>query len=387
VDPATVLLDEEPAVEALAIESTAPVRTGIVSDVFDRKLDPRAGGSSLLHERFRDQLMAAIVDDGVRRLGRRVRDLSIWEALAAECNAREQLGMEDAAVTAAIAAVQSDRAAAELAGVPPKDWEQEVLRHFIRNKLFECQKRVRPFWNLNGLMTANYSHPYHFIVLAADREAYSEANSRFGIDGVLEATASLMQAGTPKWLPGRDRIVLYAREGVAPLFYLNERELKRLRDAAAQKRKEKFLYTDLRFEEVADRVIRPHEAYEDTYRFALALGLELGVITRVETDGHLNGRSLLRLPNGDEYPDIVTLDRALQADSALGRAVLAQVNAEIERVTVNERDSVLHQTLNRAKRHHQEAQGADRPAESRWWKQAEQTILARMNYGQYLVSV
>lgn len=385
VDPATILTGEAEPVAALAVEQAVQPRAGIVRDGFDALIDPRSGQAPIIRQTFRDHLQDAIVADGIARLGREVRSLSVWDALAAECRARQHLRLEDAAVTTALAAVQAERTEADLAGVPPKDWEREVLRHFIRNRMFDCQKRVRPFWNLDGLMAANHGRPYHFIVIAADREAYREAGSTLGIEGIMESTAALMQAGTPKWLPGRDRIVLYAREGVAPLFYLNEQELKRLRDAAAQKMTEKFIYTDNRFTDVIDPVIWPEETEEAARRYAIGVALQLGVLVRPLTDGTPNGRMTMLAGEHREFDSVLNLDAALKADAGLAASFLRRVNEAIDSIPVADRDREVQRALHRARRLCDEAQAADRPAESRWWKYAEQALLTRLTYGQYRV--
>ena len=362
-------------------------RSGIVQRTFELKANSRGGGTGLVHDQFRDDLEAILVDDGLRHLSRRVLDLSVWEALAAECRARLELGLEDQALTSAVRLVDDERRQAEQAGAPPKDRESEVLRYFIRNKLVQCQTMVRPFWNLNNQMISVYGQPYDFTVIAADQDAYREAAGKFRIDGVLEATANVMKAGAPKWLPGRDRIVLYTREGVAPLFYLNDRELKALRDAAAQKSKEKFLYTDLRFASALDPVIRPREEVEDTYRYAIALALQLQLVTRVTPNGHGPDQSALRMADGTEFPNVVALDEALRENEAAGATFLAQVNEAMAKINQAERDGELQQALNRIKTMHQAATRQDRPAEMRWWQRAEKVLHTRMNYGQHFTSV
>lgn len=177
---------------------------------------------------------------------------------------------------------------------------------------------------------------------------------------------------------------------MAPLFYLNEHELKGLRDAAAQKKSAKFLYTDRRFDDVIDEVIRPQESADDTYRFAIALGIHLGLITLVEPDvrhnGH-EGRQGFKLPDGSEYGDIVALDSALVADLSQRDTLIAQVNSEMERISAAERDAALQKALNRVMKLYQEAARTGRSPEARWWKQSEQTILASMTCGQYFVAV
>ncbi len=361
--------------------------TGVVMETFKRLLDPLVGPSALTHDRYMDQLENAIVSDGVNRLGRRVREMSIWDALAAECKARTALGLHDAAVEQADREIKAQRQNAEDAGVPAKDWEQLVLQFFIHRRLEECQKRVRPFWNLNGLMTANHGQPYGFVVLATDEKAYRIAETRHGIKGSLDQIASLMQAGTPKWLPGRDRIVLYSREGVAPLFYLDDRELKKMRDSSAQKARDKFLYTDARFENCVDPVIRPAETADEKVLYAIGLGLELGII-QLDDSGALEGEAV-RLHLHDE-------PRSLGSISELKQVFDEEPTMALEFTRrVDDSTRALSEDQQQARQHRAQLLVAEllRAAERLHLGERdvevlvliEQAILQRMNYGQSVV--
>ncbi|MFM9106652.1 MAG: hypothetical protein ACKOWF_08135, partial [Chloroflexota bacterium] len=210
--------------------------------------------------------------------------------------------------------IEAPRRNAENAGVPARNWEHLKLQAFIRRRLEQCQKRVRPFWNLNGLMTANHGHPYGFVVLATDEDAYRLAESKHGIKGSLDQIAQLLQAGTPKWMPGQDRIVLYSREGVAPLFYLDTRELKKMRDSAAEKARDKFLYIDARFEGCVDPIIKPHESADVRNLYAVGMALPLDV---VQID--------------DRAPSTPDTIRVHLPDGARSCASFSQLALEIER--------------------------------------------------------
>lgn len=362
--------------------------TGIVFDTLRRALDPSTGASNLVWERYKDQLAAGIVADGVHRVSPRVREMSIWDALAAECQARTALNMHDAAVEQADRDIRKQRQNAEEAGVPPRDWEQEVLRFFIRRRLEEVQKRVRPFWNLNGLMTANHGQAYGFVVLATDRKAYELAETTHGIKGVLGIITSLMQAGTPKWLPGPDRIVLYSREGVVPLFYLNDRELKLMRDSSAQKARDKFLYTDARFAECVDPVIRPAESEDERLLYAIGLALQLGVIAWERADAGDAGIVTLHLGDQPRLTDSLSaLTTSLQTDPALATAFRNRVDAIIHELSEDQQQATKH----RAQIAIAEAMRADGARklgadDLTLLTSIEEAILLRMNYGQPFVN-
>ena len=387
--------------EAVAIAPKDAELIGVVRRTLDKALDPRSGSSALLNEQYRDHLEGAIVAAGVERIGKRVRELTIWEALAAECLARQALGMQDAAVVDALAQVRVQRTNAEEAGVPPRNLEAQVLQGFIRNRLFECQKRVRPFWNLNGLMTSNHGQPYGFVVLATDQAAYRRAESMLGIKGVLERTADLLLANSPKWMPGQDRIVLYSREGVVPLFYLNEWELRKMRDAAAQKESEKFLYTDVRFKDHIDPVIGPEEMRKETVCYAVGLGVVLGVVEEggLGDDRHpdLTFAAPAAVADGDgaagtpatprTFPNLVAAIDALERDDAFREGFVKQVDRALDAVDHDDQYRRLEQALSHA--HDQVLAVANLPKsaeEEDRWRTVERTILQRMNYGHYLVS-
>ncbi|MFT4040683.1 MAG: tubulin-like doman-containing protein [Thermomicrobiales bacterium] len=361
--------------------------TGVVLETFNRMLDPLVGSSTLTRERYRDQLAQGIVADGVNRLGSRVRDMSIWDALAAECQARTALNMHDAAVEQADRDIKKQRQNAEDAGVPPRDWEQEVLRFFIRRRLEEVQKRVRPFWNLNGLMTANHGQAYGFVVLATDRKAYELAETTHGIKGVLGIITSLMQAGTPKWLNGPDRIVLYSREGVVPLFYLNDRELKVMRDSSAQKARDKFLYTDARFAACVDPVIRPEQTEDEQFLYAMGLALQLGVI---QWERAAAGGGVVTLHLGDDLlltSSLTELADTLRADLPQHTAFLSRINAIMHELSEDQQQAAQHRAQI-AVTELMRADGDRKPGEVDLGllTSIEEAILLRMNYGQPFVN-
>ncbi|MEZ4564466.1 MAG: tubulin-like doman-containing protein [Thermomicrobiales bacterium] len=385
VNPSTF----DAAIEEDALEQAprdALATTGIVSITLRRALDPATGASQLVWDRYKDQLAAGIVADGVSRLSPRVRDMSIWDALAAECQARTALNLHDAAVEQAERDIKKQRQNAEDAGVPPRDWEQELLRFFIRRRLEDVQKRVRPFWNLNGLMTANHGQAYGFVVLATDRKAYELAETTHGIRGFLGIVTSLMQAGTPKWLPGKDRIVLYSREGVVPLFYLNDRELKMMRDSSAQKARDKFLYTDARFAHCVDPVVRPAEAPNERLLYAIGMGLQLGVIEWER--GSAAGLATLHLGDASQVADSLgELAAMLEVDQALATHFRNKVDAIIHGLSEDQQQAVQHRaqiTVAEAMR----ADGARKPGKDdlTLLTTIEEAILLRMNYGQPFVN-
>ena len=359
--------------------------TGIVASTLSRVLDPATGAPGHVWDRYKDQLAAGIVADGVSRLGPRVREMSIWDALAAECKARTALAMHDSAVEQADREIRKERQNAENAGVPQRDWEQHLLKFFIRRRLEDVQKRVRPFWNLNGLMTANYGQPYGFVVLATDQDAYRRAETTHGIQGILDLVTNLLQAGTPKWLPGRDRIVLYSREGAVPLFYLNDRELKVMRDSSAQKSRDKFLYTDARFADRVDPVIRPAEASNERLLYAVGMGLQLGVL---EWDRAGAGIASLHLGEDSRIADSLNeLVAQLEADAALAHHLRDRVNAAIHELSEDQQQAAQH----RAQIAIAEAMRADvarklSDDDLTLLTSIEEAILLRMNYGQPFVN-
>jgi hypothetical protein len=164
--------------------------------------------------------------------------------------------------------------------------------------------------------------------------------------------------------------------------------LKGLRDAAAQKRLEKFLYTDLRFEGLADPVIKPSETEDDELAYLVALGLQLEIVKRAAADGHLNGRLALRLPGApEEFDSVIELDDTLRANRDLLRQLKDRINARVCRIPDQDRSGMLQQALARVQRLRDEARDDDRPAVAAWWQRAERALSTRLTYGQYLVAV
>jgi hypothetical protein len=379
--------DDTDSLEEDSSENRTSDRLGLVSEFFDRKTSPQSGIGLLDNQQFDDELEAAIVEDGVRRLGHRIRELSIWQALVAEFEARAFLGLQDRAMSMAFESANNERNAAERAGAPPKDWSKVALRHFIRNKLFECQKRAEPYWQINDLMQAQYgTKPYGFVVVTADRDAYGQAQSALGITGVLEDTARLMGAGTPNWMSGRDRVVMYAREGVVPLFYLDESEIAKLRESTSRKKSEgKFLYTDRRFEACTDDMIRPEESREDKYLYAIALGMQLGVVERTSHNGHLNGAISVPALDHAQFSSVVHLFDTVLDDPDQGEQLLKLVDRAMSRISAAERPHEVQRARARALKMLQDAEKLDQPGPERYWKSADRVIATRIAYGRYLI--
>ncbi len=379
--------DEAESSEDDTMESDEVSSRGIVTEFFNRKTSSQAAIGLLDNQQFDDELAAAIIEDGTRRMSHRVRELSIWQALVAEFEARAYLGLQDRAMSMAFEATNNERQGAERAGAPPKDWSKIALRHFIHNKLFECQKRAQPYWQINGLMQSQFgTKPYDFVVVTADREAYAEAQTALGITGVLEETARLMGAGTPNWMSGRDRVVMYAREGVVPLFYLDESEIAKLRESTNRKTAEgKFLYTDRRFEDCLDDMIRPAEPREDILRYAIALGLQLGVIERASVNGQLN--AALTVPGMDraEFTSVVHLFDTVLEDQEISEQLLRLVDRSMSRIPAAERGHVVQRARARALKMLEDAQKTDQPGPEQYWSSADRVIATRIAYGRYLI--
>lgn len=357
---------------------------GIVLNAFRDKVSNRGHHNNQI---FRDQLGSKIVGDGVERLGNRVRGLSIWDALVAEYDACLSLGMQDDATIRAATNVDEDRKAASDRGIASKDWHAEGVKYFISNKLDQCQNRSRPFWELNSIMPSAFPTApaaYGFVVLAADEQAYKEASTRLNIGDVLESTSERLGAGSYTPLPGRDRVVFYSREGGVPLFYLSDRELRSLRDSYhVIDGQGKFLYTDKRFSSGVDDVIRPHEDEQAIRQFAIAMGLQRGIIM-------VNEDWTIAVTNDEwpfeetEFATVTAFDRMLEKEPEVYAAFVSLVNREIQDIRVSGRRL---EVLDAHKRIHELRNGARKigRAEASFWREVETSVQIRLDYGRYLI--
>lgn len=378
-----------PIDESLEESDLRLATTGVVYETFQRWLDPLTPASKSGVDQYRDQLDNAIVSEGVARVTRTVRDMSIWDALAAECQARDALGLHDDAVTQSAREIDARRKNAEDAGVPARNWEKLKLEAFIRRRLEQCQKRVRPFWNLNGLRAANYGHPYPFVVLATDEKAYRIAETKHDIKGSLDQIAQLMKAGTPKWMPGKDRIVLYSREGVAPLFYLDTRELKRMRDSAAQKSRDKFLYVDARFDGCVDSVIQPAEVADLKPNCALGMGLALDLV-QIDDSRPRHGDTIrVHVDGGSHsFQSFTELAREMRRNPSLSIDLQRDVDQKICAIPEDARPAKQMEALRKVKELLQSAPNEVIDYDDIGVLNAmEQAITTRMDYGQFFVDV
>lgn len=359
---------------------------GIVAETFHRLLN-QPSIAALANDTYRDRLERAIVANGTERISGDVQELSIWDALVAECQVRLERNLPDMATTQARNVVARMRDSAALQGSGAMNWEHEAYKVFIRERLVEIKKHVQPFWALDGIKTAGTNRPYGFVVLAADQRSYQEAETRWGIGGVLTETAQLMNAGTPIWLPGKDRIALYSREGVTPLSFLGQLELKKLRDAAAQKTTEKELYTDRRYSGVIDEVIRVPESPGETLRYLIALGIQFGVVTMLREGGQPTGRLSVRLADGDQtFANVIDLQQVLEDQQDARRETRKRVNTEIQKLKPGQLPSEVARAMQRASELRLRAQAEDDPAVARWWDSAGYVLNSRQNYGQYSIS-
>jgi hypothetical protein len=197
---------------------------------------------------------------GTRLLGDSVSHLTVWDALVAEYTARRQLNLPDQAVQDAVSLMEKDKQAVEQQNgtSPATGWESIAITYYIREKLNQAVNRAQPFWKLNPLEIAEHgSDLYRFVVFAADKSAYEAAasNPSLSLAGILEDAAKARgDSGSTAWIPGKDKITIYAREGVAPLFYLAAEELRLMSDATASMQSNNP-YTDSRFEHLADPMI------------------------------------------------------------------------------------------------------------------------------------
>jgi hypothetical protein len=368
--------DSESTVEAM-VNSDDGVRGALL-----RRLGTRGSGAQL-NEDYRGMLERRSVVAGQVLVEDEVDSLTIWEAIAAECDARQELDMVDRVLSDALSDMRRQRQLAEQQGLVRDDWSDVLLQSYVRGKLQECQARVRPFWRLDGIRSASHGEPYRFTVIARDKRVYEDAKNTLGLGNVLDESARMLGAGRPYELPGRHSVVLYTREGVAPLCYLDEGELKEMRDDAARTSTYKFLYTDRRFADAVDAVIAPAETPENRLMYLLGSAQHLGLLKPAGSDLGSNGHVAF---DDRSWESLRDLYRAARSDGDLRRHLAQRYNEALLEFDESRRSRMVQDARLKMRERLRDAREGDDGLEIAFWEAAERAISDRIATDQFLVN-
>jgi hypothetical protein len=362
-----------------AAASIVAIEDGVLG-AFRKRLATR-GGAGQLNEDYRGMLERRAVGAGEELLGSEVDALSIWDALDAELNARLALGKIDRVLADAEAETRRQRSIAEQQGLVRDDWSDVLLQTFVRGKLLECRERVRPFWRLDPIRAESHGAPYEFTVITRDKHVYESAKRKHGLGDVLDETAELMKAGRPYELPGRHAISLYARQGVAPLAYLDPTELRAMRDSAAQVGAYKFLYTDDRFARAVDPVIAPAESPDNLVRYLVCGSDYLGLFRPAGES--LNGNLSF---GDDEWHSAEEAYRAIKSNPDLRKRLTRRFNEQLREFDAPVRERTINEARLKVRQRLRDARESGLGGEAAFWESAERAMTDRIGAEQFLIN-
>jgi hypothetical protein len=346
------------------------------------KVDRRAGvRHELVLDDFREAILKAVLDAGRRLFEKEVAKLTIWDAIKYECIARKEIPELDFDFNTAKDALDQHRAELNRNGTPLVNGDTYLLEQYIQAKLARLKRQAAPFWQLDQSEMSNYADRpgllYPITVLGFDRTSYEDFAAREQLDpGLVQAIAQSVGV-EPQHLPGPDAIMLYCREGVAPLFFLGRKEKDKLRDSAARiSGRNKEIYTDIRLKSVVDPIIAPPERPEDRRKYAVGIA-----VRHFDADG----ANMIGWRRADGVPVAFTsvhdAMRALAADPSLERELFAAVNAEMDHLSDRDRSDAMEQATERAKQFLLTRDAA----ETKWWQQTINTVGRRLNNAQFRV--
>lgn len=351
------------------------------------KVNRRAGvRHELVLDDFRTAIRKAVLDAGRAHFQKAVGELTIWDAIKAECVARRDIPDPDDDFREAKAALDHRRYDMERAGTPLVNGDTYLLEQYIQVKLARLRRQAAPYWQLDNSEISNYADRpgllYPINVLAFDRMCYDDFAAREGLDAGLVQAIGQAVGVAPQHLAGTDSIVLYSREGVAPLFFLGKNEKDKLRDSAARiSGRNKEIHTDIRLKAVVDPIIGPPERKEDRRKYALGVVRDL-----IEID--LNGLGDAAVGwtrrNGEvvRYASVFDAWGALNADPELEQDLFKEFNIQMDDLSDRFRSDKLATAIEHTKGF-QEASQDDK--ERRWWQQTRNIINRRLNTAQYRV--
>lgn len=355
---------------------------GVIDSLKRKMLQLASAKHEDIHDDFRAAIQKAAAAAGKEQFEREVRKLTIWDAIKIECSVRQQLGLIDNALAEARSTLNEQRIFMARSGNPLVNSERFLLQQFIQRKLIQCKRRADPFWQIDHVVRSEYADQpgllYPLRVLAYDRRTYDDFVTRENLDPNLIQAIARDIGVEPQHLPDIDGVLLYCREGVAPLFFLNGAERSQLRESAARMSgRNKEIYTDRRFKGKVDPIIAPPVRPEERRKYALALAASLEY---VNVNGHENRFQWTR-GNGDtiHFKTVYDAMDALADDPNLEAELFAFVDGKLARRTDRERSEYLEHAVEQAKLFQQSADDRER----KWWQQTINIINRRLNDAQY----
>jgi Tubulin like len=374
VDPAAGVADE-------AVSAEGAIRT-----ILRRKLELSGlGGQEQLHDNLRTALQTVLLGQGERMVREDVERLSVWDALALECQLRQELDLPEPPLKEALTALRQHQADLERAGLTLDDSLGYLLEKYIARKLDICRERGEPFWQLDDVMIRSYTRqqlPHVLKVLAYDKNAYDDFVAKYHLDAKMMENVARTLGIEPTGGVGRDTISIYAREGVVPLHFLDEAERRNLRSRAAQLGDQRQLHVDQRYYDTIDPFIAPRDEPDQRRRYVLVSATHFGLAT-IDYGDSAHAVSLsLNGATPQTYRGVIDADLWLENDPAALDRLAVEIDARWRRLREELHAAELAKMIEYAER---QIAAAPNTVEQSWWGDAAGELRGRARHDRYLV--
>jgi hypothetical protein len=374
VDPAAGVADE-------TVSSPGAIRS-----ILRRKLELSGlGGQEQLHDNLRAALQTVLLGQGERMVREDVERLSVWDALALECQLRQELGLPEPPLKEALTSLRQHQADLERAGLSLDDSLGYLLEKYIARKLDICRERAEPFWQLDDVMLRSYTRqqlPHNLKVLAYDKNAYDDFVMKYRLDAKMMENVARTLGIEPTGGVGRDTISIYAREGVVPLHFLDEAERRNLRSRAAQLGDQRQLHVDQRYYDAIDPFIAPRDEPDQRRRYVLVSAHHFGLAKIDYTDPAQAVSLSLNGTAPQTYRGIIDADLWLENDPAALDRLAVDIDARWRRLRDELQSAELAKMITFAER---QVAAAPSTIEQAWWGDAAAELRGRARHERYLV--
>jgi hypothetical protein len=314
-----------------------------------------------------------------------VERLSVWDALALECQLRQELDLPEPPLKEALTALRQHQADLERAGLTLDDSLGYLLEKYIARKLDICRERGEPFWQLDDVMIRSYTRqqlPHVLKVLAYDKNAYDDFVAKYHLDAKMMENVARTLGIEPTGGVGRDTISIYAREGVVPLHFLDEAERRNLRSRAAQLGDQRQLHVDQRYYDTIDPFIAPRDEPDQRRRYVLVSATHFGLAT-IDYGDSAHAVSLsLNGATPQTYRGVIDADLWLENDPAALDRLAVEIDARWRRLREELHAAELAKMIAYAER---QIAAAPNTVEQSWWGDAAGELRGRARHDRYLV--
>jgi hypothetical protein len=350
---------------------------GLLSGIVDRRLktpSEQGNTTSLMVDRAIGAAQKLFWESADR--------LNVWSALYAEMQFRPRVGLIDKALEEALLEAEQ-----LVKGHSPSTRAEELriaqIQRYAEHRLKICMDRAAPWWRLDSTMRivapppAAHPRPFKFTIVGYDEDAYNQFIADQGTRNFLhDITSSLGVNPTARF--GKNSLTIYNREGLVPLFYLDqERYGGPLLEAARAVQNGKPLMTDSRFDpEIVE--FDPPETPGDQRRLVIAASLLFGLASQGDqgdiayTD---NTGATHAFANVRKFEDDLHYNMVVHQD------LVDQIHVRIDTLADHDREPTMARLqILMSEREHDATRRQSNP-DQRWWQQVGDVLKRRKRRG------